>query len=313
MSKVTRVTMQELLEKGRVALLPAPKQSALYLPLEDCYASADFWADLKRYVSASLWRQLRVAYRSDATLQTDRDASGKLPERIDRTNSPSSYKHATYERHIQPEDVEDIVQDAIAKTLENWADWTAKVTEEYGEETQGIHLARYVARRALYLHYNAQAKLQRQGLLGPDFWHTVPETRTESDLSLLLHRIAWEETTDAQCMTLLQHIAEGYTHSEACQALGVTPKTGRRWLNSLKDALENPSFEVAESSTCPDAVVSRDGARTIVTTAARAKARRIAQDAHRDPCQCSGITPHAETLYAQYKRLQSDFLNASRS
>lgn len=270
------ITTRELLERGTIALLPAPRVGALSLPLEDCYASADFWEDIQKYVTSALWRQLRVAYRSDATLQADRDKTGHLPERIDRTNSPDSYQHTTYERHVLPEDVEDITQDAIVKTLENWADWTTKVQKEYGEETQGIHLARYVARRALYLHYNAQTKLQRQGLLGPDFWHVVPETRTENDLSLLINRIAWEETTDTQCMTLLQHLAQGYTHTESCQALGINRKTGRRWLNSLAQELQSPKWEVYPKA--PSwAVVSREGHKTIVTTQAKAQARRHAQ------------------------------------
>jgi DNA-directed RNA polymerase specialized sigma24 family protein len=222
------ITMQELLEKGAKALLSPPKANGLSLPLEECYASESFWADLRRYVLAALWRHLRAAYRSDITLRTDNPKGPATPK-----NTPNSYKYATYHHEPQPEDVEDITQDTMERTLEHWEQWADKIREEYGEDAKGIHLARYVARRALYLHLNEQDKLQRQGLLGPDFWHIVPDSRRENDFVHVLNQIYWEQVTDPQVNALLQYLAQGYGHGEACELIGISRKTGRRWLDSL--------------------------------------------------------------------------------
>jgi DNA-directed RNA polymerase specialized sigma24 family protein len=222
------VTMQELLQKGAIALLSTPKANGLSLPLEECYASEDFWADLRRYVAAALWRHLRATYRHDITLRTDTTEGPAT-----RDNTPNSYKYATYYREPQPEDVEDIVQDTMERTLENWPQWADKILEEYGENAKGIHLARYVARRALWLHLNEQDKRQRAGLLGPDFWHIVPDYRREGDFAAVLNQIYWEQVTDPQVNIFLTYLAEGYNHSEACERVGISRKTGRRWLDSL--------------------------------------------------------------------------------
>lgn len=222
------VTMQELLQKGASALLSTPQEEGLSLPLEECYASEDFWRDLRRYVLAALWRHLRATYRHDITLRTDTTEGPAT-----RANTPNSYKYATYYRDPQPEDVEDIVQDTMERTLEHWEEWADKILEEYGENAKGIHLARYVARRALYLHLNEQAKLQRAGLLGPDFWHIVPDRRREDDFVQVLNQIYWEQVTDHDVHILLTYLARGYGHGEACEMVGISRKTGRRWLNSL--------------------------------------------------------------------------------
>jgi DNA-directed RNA polymerase specialized sigma24 family protein len=225
---MSTITMQELLKKGASALLSPPRVDGLSLPLEECYASESFWADLRRYVLAALWRHLRATYRSDVTLQTD-SATGPAT----RENTPNSYKYAAYYREPQPEDVEDITQDTMERTLEHWEEWADKIIAEYGENAQGIHLARYVARRALYLHLNEQDKRQRAGLLGPDFWHVVPDYRREGDFAAVLNQIYWEQVTDPQVNTFLQYLAQGYGHGEACEMVGISRKTGRRWLDSL--------------------------------------------------------------------------------
>jgi DNA-directed RNA polymerase specialized sigma24 family protein len=222
------ITMQELLKKGASALLSTPQKGGLSLPLEECYASEDFWRDLRRYVLAALWRQLRATYRSDITLRTDSTTGPATPK-----NTPNSYKYVAYYREPQPEDVEDITQDTMERALEHWEQWANKILEEYGEDAKGIHLARYVARRALYLHLNEQDKLQRQGLLGPDFWHVVPDSRREDDFVHVLNQIYWEQVTDPQVNTFLQYLAQGYRHGEACEMVGISRKTGRRWLDSL--------------------------------------------------------------------------------
>lgn len=222
------ITMQELLEKGAKALLSPTRVDGLSLPLKDCFTNESFWRDLRRYVSAALWRQLRATYRSDITLQTDNPKGPATPK-----NTPNSYKYATYYHEPQPEDVEDIVQDTMERTLEHWEQWADKIIEEYGENAQGIHLARYVARRALYLHLNEQDKLQRAGLLGPDFWHVVPDPRRSDDFAGVLNSIYWEQVTDPQVNALLQYLAQGYRHGEACELVGISRKTGRRWLDSL--------------------------------------------------------------------------------
>lgn len=225
------ITMQELLQKGASALLSTPQTGGLSLPLEECYANEDFWRDLRRYVLAALWRHLRATYRHDITLQTD-SATGPAT----RENTPNNYRHVTYYREPRPEDVEDITQDTMERTLEHWEQWADKILEEYGENAKGIHLARYVARRALWLHLNEQDKLQRAGLLGPDFWHIVPDRRREDDFIMVQNQIYWEqvtEHTDRQVYTFLQYLAQGYRHGEACEMIGITRKTGRRWLDSL--------------------------------------------------------------------------------
>lgn len=227
-SPMKNITMQEFLKQGVKALLSPTRVDGLSLPLEECYASEDFWRDLRRYVLAALWRHLRATYRSDVTLQTD-SATGPAT----RANTPNSYKYATYYRDPQPEDVEDITQDTMERTLENWEEWADKIIAEYGENAQGIHLARYVARRALYLHLNEQDKLQRAGLLGPDFWHVVPDPRRSDDFAGVLNQIYWEQVTDPQVNALLQYLAQGYRHGEACEMVGISRKTGRRWLDSL--------------------------------------------------------------------------------
>jgi DNA-directed RNA polymerase specialized sigma24 family protein len=222
------ITMQELLQKGAIALLSPPQEEGLSLPLVDCFADETFWRDLRRYVMAALWRHLRAAYRSDITLQTD-SATGPAT----RDNTPNNYRYVAYYREPQPEDVEDITQDTMERTLENWAQWADKIIAEQGENAKGIHLARYVARRALYLHLNEQDKLQRQGLLGPDFWHVVPDSRRENDFVHVQNQIYWEQVTDPQVNALLQYLAQGYNHGEACELIGISRKTGRRWLDSL--------------------------------------------------------------------------------
>ena len=261
--------------EGLYQALQAEKAQALHMPLAYCDASPAYWEALYKYVRAAVSRKLYAHARQDTYLQADSTAGP-----VTADNSPNTMALVGYYHKPRQEDIEDITQEAIAKALEHWQDWAEKVTEalEETEQALGIHMARYIARRAIYLHWQAQAKLQRQGLLGPDFWATVPETRTESDISLLINRLAWEETTDSQCVELLQYLEQGYTHAESCQALGVTPKTGRRWLNALAQELQGPAWEVYPKAPSWAVVSAGPGGRPIVTTQAKAQARRQAQN-----------------------------------
>jgi DNA-directed RNA polymerase specialized sigma24 family protein len=203
-------------------------RKSLSLPLEECYHDEDFWQALRRYVRAVVSRRLHAYARQDTYLRPD-----NLEGPATSKNTPNNLRHVAYHHTPRPEDIEDITQDALVKALENWQEWSTKVTDEFGEETKGIHLARYVARRAIYLHWQALAKLQRAGLLGPDFWLTVPDHRQENDFARVLNRIYWEQVTNQDVHILLTYLARGYGHGEACEMIGISRRTGRRWLNDL--------------------------------------------------------------------------------
>lgn len=246
-------------------------QDPMSLPLNHAKECKEYWDALSRYVSAAVWRKLQAHARSDETVIPDEN--GRMVD---------SYKYTAYHRPTRPEDVEEITQEAITKALECWNEWVVKIEEHLGHRNlTGIDMARYVARRAVYLHWQAQAKLQRQGLQGPDFWTMQVDNRPQNEYQTMLTRVALEEETDANAMELLSYIAQGYTHGNACKSLGISAKTGRRWLNDLQDNMEGKT-ELVCGKAPGNAVVSMAKSRTIVTTKSKAMACQIDQDkAHR--------------------------------
>jgi hypothetical protein len=262
-------------------------QGHLDKPWYECKDTPAYWQALRRYIAAAVWRKVNSHYRTDATLKPDVDSQGNT---IDNTGV-DSYALTGYDHRPQPEDVEDIVQDILCWIVEHEAE-TLEALEARkaipGADVTGRDIAKYLAQRAVWLHWDRQGKRQKQGLLSPDFWHIVPDTRPENEFSAILRHLTLQEIAgdNTKLLALLEYISDGTGHGEACEALGIHRKTGRRWLNALAtqlvtalpmtkapvgtglidfiDFIVNCQWLLPVDTECPGAYVSRVDGQTVI-------------------------------------------------